>query len=52
MNPTIEDKISDPGMLRGDSIIFKFQSQLISDANGTLNPLSPAALKTFLSLYP
>ena len=37
MNSTINDKISDPGVLRGDSFIFKFQSQLISGANGILN---------------
>ena len=37
MNSTIKDKISDPGVLRGDSFIFKFQSQLISGANGILN---------------
>ena len=37
VNSTIKDKISDPGVLRGDSFIFKFQSQLISGANGILN---------------
>ena len=37
VNSIIKDKISDPGMLRGDSFIFKFQSQLISGANGILN---------------
>ena len=37
MNSTIKDKISDPGVLRGDSFIFKFQSPLISGANGILN---------------
>ena len=37
VNSTIKDKISDPGGLRGDSFIFKFQSQLISGANGMLN---------------
>ena len=37
VNSTIKDKISDPGMLRGDSFIFKFQSQLISGANEILN---------------
>ena len=37
MNSTIKDKISDPGVLRGDSSIFKFQSQLISGANSILN---------------
>ena len=37
MNSTIRDKVSDPGILRGDSSIFKFQSQLISGANGILN---------------
>ena len=37
MNSTIKDKISDPGVLRGDSFIFKFQSQLISGVNGILN---------------
>ena len=33
VNSTIKDKISDPGVLRGNSFIFKFQSQLISGAN-------------------
>ena len=37
VNSTIKDKISDPGVLRGDSFIFKFQSQLISGANRILN---------------
>ena len=37
VNSTIKDKISDHGILRGDSFIFKFQSQLISGANGILN---------------
>ena len=37
VNSTIKDKISDPGVLRGDSFIFKFQSQLIFGANGILN---------------
>ena len=37
VNSTVKDKISDPGVLRGDSFIFKFQSQLISGANGILN---------------
>ena len=37
MHSTIKDKISDPGVLRGDSFIFKFQSQFISGANGILN---------------
>ena len=37
VNSTIKDKISDPDVLRGDSFIFKFQSQLISGANGILN---------------
>ena len=37
MHSTTKDKISDPGVLRGDSFIFKFQSQLISGANGILN---------------
>ena len=37
VNSTIKDKISDPGVLRGDSFIFKFQSPLISGANGILN---------------
>ena len=37
VNSAIKDKISDPGVLRGDSFIFKFQSQLISGANGILN---------------
>ena len=37
VNSTIKDQISDPGMLRGDSFICKFQSQLISGANGILN---------------
>ena len=36
-NSTIKDKISDPGMLRGDSFIFKFRFQLISGANGIMN---------------
>ena len=36
VNSTIKDKISDLGILRGDSFIFKFQSQLISGANGIL----------------
>ena len=35
MNSTIKYKISDPGVLRGDSFIFKFQSQF--GANGILN---------------
>ena len=37
MNSTIKNNISDPGILRADSFIFKFQSQLISGANGILN---------------
>ena len=37
VNSTIKDKISDPGMLRGDRFTFKFRSQLISGANGILN---------------
>ena len=37
MNSTIKDKISNPGVLTGDSFIFKFQSHLISGANGILN---------------
>ena len=37
MNSTTKDKISDPGVLRVDSFIFKFQSQLISGTNGILN---------------
>ena len=36
VNSTIKDKISDPGVLRGDSFVFKFQSQLISGANRIL----------------
>ena len=37
MNSTIKDKIYDPGVLKGDSFTFKFQSQLISGSNGILN---------------
>ena len=37
VNSTIKDKISDPGVLRGNSFIFKFQFQLISGANGIFN---------------
>ena len=37
VNSTIKDKISDPGVLRGYSFVFKFQPQLISGANGILN---------------
>ena len=37
VNSTINNNISDSGVLRGDSFIFKFQSQLISGANGILN---------------
>ena len=37
VNSSIKDQIYDPGVLRGDSFIFKFQSQLISGANGILN---------------
>ena len=37
VNSTTKDKIFYPGVLRGDSFIFKFHSQLISGANGILN---------------